>query len=85
MLWTGVIQLTEVIWKYVDSTGQMNISTAWIFGNSSKQVDTTIITSFSSVVLRAVSATGDAMRLLLSRLPLHSAMDCVVKKGRQQQ
>jgi hypothetical protein len=37
------------------------------------------------VVLRAVSATGDAIRLLLSRLPLHSAMDCVTEDGRQKE
>jgi hypothetical protein len=74
--WSTHGQLTEVIWKYVDSTGQMNISTAWTFGNSSKHVDTTIITSFSNVVLSAVSATGDASLLLLSKLPLHSAMAC---------
>lgn len=57
------------------------MSTACGPGNSSRQVDTQTMMTLRAVVLRAVSATGDDIRLSDTRLPLHSAMACSINPG----
>jgi hypothetical protein len=77
---SDALLLTDRICRYADRQGQMNIRMACGCGNSSRQVDTHTMMTFSAVVFRAVSATTEAVRLSETRLPLHSAMACAAQQ-----